>query len=64
MEVWKTAVTKTEAELIGKGFTQARAHKIALKRCKALHPSHRQAVARRVEMADLATEMSGIAHNL
>lgn len=64
MNEWKVAVEMTKTQLISKGYRPQLAHKCALKRCKHLHPAHKVATVRRVEMADLAAEATGEFHSL
>jgi len=48
LKTWQAAVAATEAALIARGYTPARAHKCALDRNKLLHPSHQAAVRRNI----------------
>lgn len=64
MEVWKSAVETKKAELIGKGWKPEVAAKRALKAARHLHPAHRTATARRIEMADTAQVMTGQFHSM
>ena len=48
--VWLAAVAATEAALIARGYTPARAHKCALDRNKLLHPAHQIAVRRNIAL--------------
>ena len=47
-QVWLAAVKATEAAMIAKGHSLAKAHKWALKKARPLHPSAQAAVRRNI----------------
>jgi len=48
IKTWQAAVAATEAALIARGYTPARAHKCALDRNKLLHPAAQAALRRNI----------------
>jgi len=48
LKTWKAAVAATEAAMIAKGHSLAKAHKWALKKARPLHPSAQAAVRRNI----------------
>jgi hypothetical protein len=47
-QVWQAAVAATEAAMIAKGHSSAKARKWALKKARPLHPSAQAAVRRNI----------------
>lgn len=48
LKTWQAAVKATEAAMIAKGHSIAKAHKWALKKARPLHPSAQAAVRRNI----------------
>lgn len=64
LAAWKTAVATKTADLIARGWKPELAARRARKVNRHLHPSHRAAIARRIEMADIAETMTGKTHTI
>ena len=50
LKTWKAAVAATEAAMMAKGHSIAKARKWALKKCRPLHPAAQAAVRRNIEL--------------
>lgn len=50
-QVWQQAVAATEAMLITRGYNTKKAHAVALKRNKSLHPAAQIALKRNLYLA-------------
>ena len=64
MNEWKQAVATETARLISKGWPAEAAARRARKVCRHLHPAHKVATGRRIEVADTAQTMTGKFHSM